>query len=66
MSLLAEGGHSQTRGNKEFTAFYPECGDFASLSFTNAARKSPAVCWFALSEEAHSANYIGSAGGDLW
>ena len=34
MSLLIEGGHSQTRGNKEVTAFCPECGDFASLSFT--------------------------------
>ena len=34
MSLLIEGGHSQTRGNKEVTAFCPECGDFAPLSFT--------------------------------
>ena len=34
MSLLIEGGHSQTQGNKKVMAFCPECGDFASLSFT--------------------------------
>lgn len=34
MSLLIEGGHSQTQGNKKVTAFCPECGDFALLSFT--------------------------------
>jgi len=34
VSLLIEGGHSQTQGNKKVTAFCPECGDFASLSFT--------------------------------